>query len=113
MKKTGMMLLVVSILLIACTATGQDAVNQAEPQSDGGLTINSNQNLEIVQILMEKSQVDMGQVRILINQPSLFSRRFGAFPAEIEGIKSCCREEKLARDVYLYLADFWRYEYIC
>jgi hypothetical protein len=107
MKKNILLLLVVIILTSACTSSGLESQIQAgAAEGDEINTLQETGSVEIIdpnQVVDEEvgPGEDTHQATISALSDTELSQ------SEIDGLVFMLEEEKLARDVYLYLADVW------
>lgn len=107
MKNSVILLTVVVILLTACTSAGPELVTK--PDSIIGEEMSVTSVEEFVDIVNpDQEAADAVGPGEKTHQVTISAQsNSGLSPAEIDSITFMREEEKLARDVYLYLSDRW------
>jgi hypothetical protein len=107
MKKSVILLTVVVILVTACASAGPEPVTKTDSLTEEEMSVTS---IEESKAIVKPDQdaadvVGLGEE----THPATISAQSDSSlsPAEIDSIKFMREEEKLARDVYLYLSDRW------
>lgn len=107
MKKSLILLSVFVILLGACAAVAPDTKTQAEPMLGGDISKRLTAESNDFVVTNQNGDAGVGPGKQAHQETISSLSELDLSAAEMEGIKFMREEEKLARDVYLQLAEVW------